>query len=247
MYASWKFRVGAGDRSCVPWPAQRHELKIKVSVSVCSRSGFACPCPWPCPYPTPASPCPCPLRLLCPTTTSRHCHTHAHIGRAIALPRGSVRGTALPMPISALHLLFHSLPVPMPVSALPLSCHCPPALPCHCHTHAHIGPATNLPLPLLHMPISALPLPFHCPSTATCPCPYQPCHRPATATSAHGRALALPCPPPLPCCWHQVSVGHRLQLVQYHTHVLEHGGGTAGTWTLYTSHEYLSRAGRLPN
>ncbi len=37
----------------------------------------------------------------------------------------------------------------------------------------------------------------------------------------------------------QVSVGHRTQLVEYHTHVLEHDDGLAsGGWQMCTSEEY---------
>ncbi|KAG1676622.1 hypothetical protein FOA52_008751 [Chlamydomonas sp. UWO 241] len=40
-----------------------------------------------------------------------------------------------------------------------------------------------------------------------------------------------------------VSVGHRLQLARYHTHVLEHAGpDSSGGWELLTSFEYQARA-----
>ena len=35
-----------------------------------------------------------------------------------------------------------------------------------------------------------------------------------------------------------VSVGHRLQLLQYHTHVLEFTSGGTGQWILHTAEQF---------
>jgi hypothetical protein len=44
----------------------------------------------------------------------------------------------------------------------------------------------------------------------------------------------------------QVSVGHRPQLVAYHTHVLENAGaGSNGAWRLYTAQEYERSRARM--
>jgi putative ATP-binding cassette transporter len=40
-----------------------------------------------------------------------------------------------------------------------------------------------------------------------------------------------------------ISVGHRAQLIQYHTHVLESIPGSTTEWRMWTSEEYLMRNG----